>query len=1119
MKFYSELDFLFPRKLLKLIMKTIFLLCCTLVFALGPSDGMAQDAEIVISSNQTLNVKQVFKLINQQTNYRFVYRNNLINDAPQIMVEKGTMKTSELLNHILAPINVDYVFTDDDTIVIKRKSSNATVSTVERQVAVQSMIHGVVKDADGMVLAGATILEKGTSNGTTSDFDGKFSLKVNSKQSILVISYMGFVAQEIAVGDTQVFNIIMLENEGVLDEIILVGYGTQKKVNVTSAISTVNVEELGDITEGNIGAAIQGRASGLYVRDAGYNAGASFLIRGSTTIGNNSPLFIVDGVPQDALSIDPNDVKDISILKDGAASAIYGSRAAAGVVLITTKTGTNQNATLTYETYSSWSDVTTRRDFVNSITSANIMNEASVNSGGDPLFTPEQINYFRTGEEHFYANNNWVDKVLKTEYTQSHFLSAQGGSEKSSYYFSLGYRNSDGIMKENLNNSRYNLRANIKSKLRDNLNFSANLSYIIAESTTPSVNGGMDNIYLHANVTAPFMPVKMGPEEDAIYADQSQAGDYFRWFNNPLWELGGGKNNTMGKTFSANIALDWELFDGFKVQGNYSGIFFDQKSSAMNYRATATGGPSWYAEYNNLNQTYDDNRQFNAQTFLSYEKEVGEHYLNILGGWDLQFNKDSFLTAGRENFQFDDYISEFDSPNSGDKEDITNLSSNTFEKVLQSAVGRIDYNYAGKYLLTLVGRYDGSSIFAPENRYGFFPAVSAGWLISKEDFYTSETLNYLKLRASYGVTGNNRVDGSYFSNILFGTYYFGMGDSVGVTANEAELPFRDLSWETTKTANIGIDFSIKNRLLEASIDVYRKITDDILLPSPVSGTVGTNRVGPAINAGKVQNTGLELTLSHRNTISKDFSYGISGNVSYNKNEILDLTDEFSEFSTDYRVGDPLGAVYGYVADGIISSDAELQAYKNSISSGVDPNTSLGDIKYIDANLDGKLDFKDKMVIAETVPRVNWGLRLNAQYKNFDFQAFFQGVGKTQQYRSTDLFGNYSWIPQEATDAWSSENTNGTYPRVLLYGQQTYFRNFDTTSSFWAFNAAYLRLKDIQIGFNIPIGEQSLLEKVRLYVKGTNVLTVSDFRPGFDPESSGLGIPPLKTFSMGLNINF
>ncbi|MBA6152811.1 SusC/RagA family TonB-linked outer membrane protein [Gelidibacter maritimus] len=1099
-------------------MKTFFLLCCTVVFALGPNDGLAQNANIVINSNQTLNVKQVFKLINKQTNYRFVYRNDLVNDAPHIIVEKGTIKTKDLLNNILTPIGVDYIFSDD-TIIIKKMEVVAQDVKNTPLVAIQSLVEGVVTDADGMVLPGASILEKGTTNGVTADFDGKFSLEVQSKQSVLVISYMGFVTQEIVVGDTKVFNITMIEDADVLDEVVLVGYGTQKKVNVTSAISTVNTDDLGDITEGNIGAAIQGRAPGLYVRDAGYNEGIGFLIRGSTTIGNNTPLFIVDGVPQDALTIDPKDVKDISILKDGAASAIYGSRAAAGVVLITTKTGDNEKASFNYETYSSWSNVTTTRSFVNSIESARIMNEASVNSGGDPLFSQEQINYFRTGEEHFYANINWVDEILKTEFAHSHFLSAQGGSEKSSYYVSLGYRNADGIMVKNIDNTRYNLRANLNAQLADNLKLATNISYIITDSTTPSVNDGMDNIYLHANVTAPFMPIKMGDEEDAVYSDQSQAGDYFRWFNNPLWELGGGKNRTVGKNFSANLSLDWELFDGFHVQGNYSGIFYNQKSSAMNYRAVASGGPSWFAEFNNLNQTYNDNRQINAQTFLSYEKEIGDHYFNILGGWDVQFNKDSFLTAGRENFQFDDYLSEFDAPNSGDKEDITNLSSNTFENVLQSAVGRIDYNYAGKYLLTLVGRYDGASIFAPENRYGFFPAASAGWLISREDFYTSETVNYLKLRASYGVTGNNRVDGTYFSNILFGQYYFGLNETVGVTANEAELPFRDLSWETTKTANIGVDFSIKNRLLDASIDVYRKITDDILLPSPVPGTVGTDRNGPAINAGRVQNTGVELTLSHRNAVSKDFSYGISANASYNKNEILDLTDAFSEYSTDYRIGDPLGAVYGYKADGIISSDAELQAYKQAITSGADPNTSLGDIKYVDVNGDGKLDFKDQVVIAETVPRINWGLRLSAEYKNFDFQAFFQGVGKTKQYRSTDLFGNYSWIPQEATDAWSPENTDGSYPRVLLYGQQTYFRNFNTTSSFWAFNAAYLRLKDVQLGYNLPLKEQNFIKKMRIYVKGTNVLTVSDFRPGFDPESSGLGIPPLKTFSMGLNVNF
>ncbi|MCK0156344.1 TonB-dependent receptor [Cellulophaga sp. F20128] len=1090
-------------------MRIFILLFCTTVFSFTSSDVFSQNAKIVIEEDIELTLDQVFDLLRAQTEYTFIYQEDLFKGAPKVHLKKGVIKANKLLTKSLSGRDYQFDFTKNNKIVVIKYPEKINSTQ-------QLLISGKITDNNGQPLPGANILEKGTTNGVQSDFDGKFSFKVSSGNATLIVSYLGFATREVEVNNQTTFQIELMADASSLDEVVLVAYGTQKITSITSAVSAVDVEELGNITNANIASALQGRTPGLYIKDGGYNQGLSVLVRGATTIGNNSPLYIVDGVPQDLLSVDPNDIEAISVLKDGAASAIYGSRAAAGVIIVKTKTGKNKKASFNFESFVSFGDLTTTQKSANSIESAKIMNEASLNSGGQVLFTPEDFEKFEAGTDPAYPNTNWKDEFLKTEITNRYFLSATGGNENSSYYFSLGYRNSDGIVKSGIDRKQYNLRTNLKTKLRDNIDLDVNLSYSISNNTSPNVNNGIDNIYQHMNGTAPFLPVRNADGEFAFF---NEAGAYGRGFWNVLWELEAGTSNAINKTFTANTNLTWELIDGLKVIGRYSLISGTGRSVSSIYKRSTTGGPSWFSDINSLGQTWRDNNQYNAQSFISYEKTFKEHSIGVLVGWDVQFNKDSFISAGRRNFQFDNLLTEFSAPNSGDNDDITGLSSNTGENALQSGVGRINYNFDEKYFLELTGRYDGSSIFAPENRYGFFPSISAGWLISEENFFDFSSMESLKFRASYGTTGNNRVSGSYFSNISFGSYYFGMGDIVESTASEGGVPFRNLKWETTSTMNFGLDFSFSRGLLSGSLDYYNKDTQDILLPSPVPGTVGTGRSGPAINAGNVQNKGLELILNHNNVLSNGLKYGVSINGTYNTNEITELTDAFSEFDTNYRVGDALGTIYGYVSDGILSSQAEVDAYKTEITSGISPNTTMGDIRYKDHNNDGALNFEDNVAIAETLPKITYGINLNADWKNFDIQIFFQGTGKAKDYRSNDLFGNFGWIPEEANDAWSSSNTNGTYPRLLLFGQQTYNQNFYTNSSYWAFKSSYLRLKNLQLGYTLPINDNKSIQKARIYFTGTNLLTVSDFRPGFDPESSGLSIPPLKTFSMGININF
>ena len=975
-------------------------------------------------------------------------------------------------------------------------------------------ISGKVTDAEGMGLPGVTVMIVGTTNGTSTDSEGNYSLEAN-QGDVISFSYIGMKTQQITVGASNVINVTLEEDANALDEVVIVGYGTQKKSDVSSAITTISTEEMGTITLSSIGTALQGRAAGLNIRDAGYNQGLSVLVRGATTIGNNSPLFIVDGVQQSALNIDPNDIETITVLKDGAASAIYGSRASAGVILVTTKTGGNNKVSFNYEVFNSWSNLTTTPDNISSIESAEIMNEASLNSGGALLFTQADFDKFNSGTDPAYPNTDWLDVLLKTEKTQRHYLSARGGNENTNYFVAVSYRTADGIFDTGIERNSYSFRSNLNTKLRSNLDLSLNVSYLMSDNTSPSVNGGMDNIYLHASSTAPFLPVY---NANGDYEFFNGAGGYGRGFWNARWELDAGTSNSKGKTFTMNTALNWKPVEGLTVTSRLSTIQSNSDFFSNTYSRSYSGGPVWFSEINNMYRSFSNGNQFNSQLYANYEKNFGAHTIGALAGWDVQFNKGSFLSAGRRDFQFNDMLTELNAPNSGDPEDLFSVGSNTSESALQSGFGRINYNFDEKYFVEVAARYDGSSVFAPETRYGFFPAASAGWMISKEDFFSVTDVDFLKLRTSYGLAGNNSVSGSYFSNISFGNYYFGDGSNVAVTAAEGGIPFRGLRWETTTSFNLGVDASYRNGFITGSLDFYNKITDDILLPSPVPGTVGTYRAGPAINAGSVKNSGVEIVLGHNNSFSNGLTYGVNFNMSINNNEILELTDAFSEFSSSYRVGDPLGTIYGYKSGGILRSAEEVAAYQASIDNA-NPNLQPGDLAYVDANGDGTLNFKDVVSLGATIPKFTYGVTLNASWKGFDAQLFLQGIAKTEQYKSTDLFGNYEWIPPEAKDAYSADNTDGEYPRLLLFAQQTYFHNFYTTSSYWTFNGAYMRLKNLQLGYTVPLPNQKYVSGVRVYFTGDNVFTMSDFRPGYDPESNGLTIPPLRSFTLGLNIKF
>ena len=1084
-----------------LIMKfTAFLI---LVTALQVS-AKSYSQERVTVNFDNISLSKALKDVEKKSNFHFVYSNLVLTDKNKITLHARDIQVEDLLKKLLENTGLTFNLMDNSLVVIKEATDLFDI-----------IVKGKVTNGDGNPLEGVSVKIVGKKVGTATNAKGEYSLSV-SENDKLEFSFVGFINQTVNVDNRKEIDLMMQESASQLNEVVVVGYGEQRKANVTSAISTVSAKDLGDNTYSNIGQALQGRAPGLFIRDEGYDQSLSFLVRGQTTIGNNGPLFIVDGVPADYNNVDPENIASISILKDASATAIYGARAAAGVILITTKVGKKGKATITYNTYYSWENPTVLPKSANSIQSANLMNEAALNSGASPFFTSDQINMFRTSNNLNYPDNNWPELLIKTQHRNKHYVNVNGGNENTQYLLSLSYLNSDGIFAKTIKDKEYNVQFNLSSKLRNNIETKVFVSLNRHNSTRPSINQ-MDNVYQHSLAAAPFLAIK---DSTGHYASNNKAGSYSRGWWNPLWELEAGESLTETDVASVNASLTWEIIKGLKYIGRAAISTGNGRNTSYIYGGTSTDGPpTWPPETPQLSKANSFSQQLNAQNFLQYDKQFGDHSLSVLGGWDVEFDKSSSLSGARQGLLFNELITELSAPNSGDPNDILDLSSNTIKSVLQSAVGRINYNYQSKYLLEITARYDGSSIFAPETRYGFFPAVSAGWFLSKEKFFNVPNIDYLKIRGSYGTSGNNRVSGTYYSLMTFGSYYFDP-NTVGVTAGEGSPAFRNLKWEKTTSANGGVDFSFYNGLISGSLDIYRKITNDILLPSPVPGTVGTNRNGPPINAGSVRNSGFEFVLNHENHIG-NVHYNISLNGAYNKSKILTLTDAFSPYSTNYRVGDELGVIYGYKSGGIFKTADQAASYlSKTVTQGLSSETTAGDIIYKDLNGDQTLNFKDVIPIAHTLPRFTYAARLGASWKKFDIQIFLQGVAGVQGYYRNDLFGNYAWIPQEALNSLTQSNPNGNYPRPLLYGTKTYYQNFYTNSDFWSYNAAYLRVKNVQLGYNIPFNSKKILQSARLYLAATNLFTVQHYREGFDPESPTFAtVPTLKTFSVGLNVNF
>lgn len=1091
---------------LRSIMRTFIFLCCSISFALSSNKGLSQNADILIEKERTLNVKQAFKLINKQTDFKFIYRSDLLKNAPEQTVEKGIIKARTLLDKFLLPINFTYTFTENNTIIVKR----IPPPVVKTNEDVQYQISGTVVDGAGVALSGASIIEKETTNGTQADFDGNFSITVSSTDAILVISYIGFKSQEIVVGDQTQINAVLQEDSAQLDEVIVVGYGTQKREDVSSAITSVSGEAVNVTKESNPLLALAGKAAGVDIRFSTNAPGTSpeILIRGRSSLSlSNEPLVVVDGIPVETSLADfnPNDIESFQILKDASSAAIYGARGANGVILITTKRGKPGRPQITYDGYYGFSEPFEKVPLLNSEqwTQLRIEAQRTVNerSGGSfptiddgNTLTEQQLEAFNAG-----VDNDWQDLMFQSGVQQNHQIGVSGGSESARYNVSLNYFEQGGIIKgsgfERVTN-RVNLDIDVTDKL------SVGLSQQIAFSDRDDVRSGSTLGRIFSN-----LPVFRAFEEDGSLTT-NPLNDSFGW--NPLQDLVPGNliDNERFFNYFANIFASYNLTNNLSYRVNIGPQY--QSLRANEFRGTLStrrrGG---------VNEARKFNRAITSLTIeniVNYNKTFNE--VHNLDGTFLFSSQD--IRNEENSIDVRNLPSETQTYNNlGAAEEITGTSSSLNTERFSSLMARLRYGYKSKYLLTLTGRYDGSSKLAPGNKWQFFPSGDFKWVISREDFLAdSKTVNNLGLRVGYGTVGRSGIDAFTSQGSLSRTEgSFGDNPAFGFRPNEIANP--ELTWEIKTEVNLGLDFGLFNNRISGSVDYYQGNTTDLLLDDNLPDTSGFDDIER--NIGETENSGFEVILNTVNVQTEDFTWSTSVNFSKNTSKIKALADGVLQDVGDSRfVGEQINVYFDRVFDGIWQLDEADEA----ASFG----REVGQIKLRDLNDDGEINDDDRQIVGFRDPQWIGGLSTTFQYKGWDFSV---GALTRQGHtiRARAIFANNSLVGRNNNvdiNYWTPENPSNQYPRPDADRQGP---RDESASNY--FDGSYIRIRNITLGydFNRSVLETIGMQRLRFYATAQNpFLFRSDDRlvDGVDPdvaESDDEWFPSPRTILFGLTATF
>ncbi len=990
-------------------------------------------------------------------------------------------------------------------------------------------VTGVVSDASGP-LPGVNVIVKGTTIGTSTDFDGNYTLEILDTKMVLVFSAMGYITKEILVNGKTQINLVMTPDLQALDEVVLVGYSLRKKSTLTGAVSVVDVEGLNKARTQNVAQALQGQVAGVQIASSSGAPGGAIQvrIRGVGTIGNNNPLYVIDGIPSRDISfLNQADIKTMTVLKDAAAAAIYGARGSAGVVLITTKSGVKGKMTLDLNYFYGIQNAANLPNMLNAEQYMNTAEKAWNNTftGSNP-YTADK------GRADF-GDTDWLDELFVPGKSQNLQLSASGGSEKLQYLMSLGYYDEDGIVIfDNDKYQRLNFRTNISANISERLKIGTNLQ--LSYSTQDKVPSTGESLIRFALLRAPVIPVYKDTS-DPTYTQSDPFTDmpfftptgYDQGLNRTMYEMVGNpiamahfskdqsriyktfgnvfgqysflKNNEL--TFRANIGIDLSFFHNKRFNENFG---------------DPDGGGSTDAERllgrqnrpNSLNESRGEALTFTFSNTLNYVKLFNDkHSVSAMFGLEYVSNYESSIGASRARFPYTtDEFRYLDF--GGTNLDVWN-SGSASEWNLFSYFGSASYVLDNKYMVTANLRADASSRFSKTNRWGYFPSVSAGWKISDEEFLTNlDWLSHLKLRASWGQVGNQNIDNYAYLELLR------QGDIVELV----RYGNADLKWETTTQTNIGVDIGLLKNKVTFTAEYFQKNTTDILLPVGLPGFLG-DLEPTIINAGEVSNKGFEFSVDYRNS-DNEFKYSINGNLSTLTNNVEKLHPNLPNITADkYRtvVGQPLDAYYGYKMIGIYQNQVEIDSH---LSGTVNPTTKPGDIKFKDVNGDGVISAdNDREFIGSSIPDITYGITFSANYKGFDFSMLFQGVAGIDKYNDGKKIVDFDTRPFNYTTAilgsWDGEGSTNSMPRVAFDDNGS-----SNVSSLFVEDASYLRLKNIEIGYSLN-GIKGF-QDLRLYISGKNVFTSTNYT-GLDPETSGLidkGTYPSSTSILfGVNVKF
>ncbi len=1090
---------------------TFLLMVC--VFCSYAGNAHSQNAKVSIRMNN-VKLDKILNEIENQTDYLFIYNNQVdINKITSVKVKNEAV--AQVLDKILSGTGINYELEGTHIIL-----TTEAIKDLHAQQQAKT-VTGTVTDVSGEPIIGANIRIKGTTTGTITDIDGNFSIKAEP-QSVIEVSYIGYLTQETVINNQKSIRFLLKEDTKTLDEVVVIGYGVQKKADLTGSVANINTEKLNTQSNANIGQALQGKIAGVDIVSQGGapGSGTRIMVRGIGTLNNASPLYIVDGMYMNSIDhINPNDIASIDVLKDASSAAIYGSRAANGVIIVTTKEGSNTegkpiidlSVNLGISTASKFLDMLDAKGWAEVTTIARqAIGKPALDMATDLANKPD---------------NDWQDIMFRPALMQNYNLSVKGGGKYSTYYTGLGYFNQDGIVK-GTNYQRYNIQS--KNDYKRGI-FSAGTNLIISFSHDKPLHqelrGGMIGTILQSVPTLEKYDDTREGGYGGTYGDVVNIPHPLAIIDDNIMD----RYNENVKIF-ANLYAQIELFKGLKYKLNLTPDFsFERYKNYLNKYDFGLATNS----ITQLTERQRRRRNILVENLLTFDRTFGEHKISALAGYTYQDSRFRHIQAYGEGLP--QGLEEIDAAT-------TNRSNegNSWRSVLTSILGRVFYSYQNKYLFTATIRRDGSSKFGKNNRYGYFPSFSLGWNVAEEKFMENvHWLDQLKLRGGYGVLGNQEIDNyQYSSTITTGINYPDGNGGLLQGAFPKNFANPDIKWEETAMTNVGIDFMAFNNRLSLTADYYVKNTKDILLTVPIPISSGGAN-DPIRNAGKIRNNGFEFNLGWMDQPNPDISYGINLIGSFNKNKVIAMGSESGSIkggstnqnitTSETKAGYPIGGYWLISTAGYFNSQEEVDAYAKD-GKKIQPAAEPGDIKFVDANNDGVINDDDRVFQGSPFPDFTFALNGNMRYKNFDLSIGLQGVLGNKIYNATrqtleDVTKGSNFLAS-CLDYWTPENKNASHPRLTWDDPN---RNTRAESDRYLENGSYLRLRSVQLGYTFPqTWFKGAIQHARVYINAENLFTITSYS-GYSPDVNADNAnyrgfdnfiyPTNRTFMLGLNVTF